>query len=189
MEADWEVEIGGDAPVIDACWEGFVDLRTDPSRIAEIGEGLHLPGLAEALVRLNAISSPVWTSKCDVWKVAECDPDQLDAEEGNHSCAVAAYIDLLPRSDQQWTFPAMAERACKYLCSALAAIPLRNCRADFVVRRAFITPTVTDLGITAYLTACGSSESNARWQLAAAVSAMVGVITRPQRPGPELKVQ
>ena len=30
MEADWEVEIGGGAPVIDACWDGYVDLRFNP---------------------------------------------------------------------------------------------------------------------------------------------------------------
>src|SRR5205085_1678083 len=127
----------------------------------------------------NAISSPVWTSKCDVWMVNEFDPDELDAERGSESCAVAAYIDLLPRSDQQWTFPPMAERSCKYLCAALGEIPLRNCRADFVVRRAFITPDLRDLGITAYLTACGPSQSNAFQQLSAAISAMVEAITPP----------
>jgi hypothetical protein len=31
LEADWEFEVGGDAPVIDALWPGFVDLRL-PSR-------------------------------------------------------------------------------------------------------------------------------------------------------------
>ena len=34
MEADWELEIGGDAPVIEAHWTGFVDLRADPSEPA-----------------------------------------------------------------------------------------------------------------------------------------------------------
>ena len=27
MEADWEFEVGGEAPVIEASWEGFIDLR------------------------------------------------------------------------------------------------------------------------------------------------------------------
>ena len=30
MEADWEFEVGGDAPVIEALWAGFVDLRSQP---------------------------------------------------------------------------------------------------------------------------------------------------------------
>ena len=178
MEADWEVEIGDGAPVIDACWEGFVDLRIDSSRSGEISEAAQLPGLAGALVRLNAISSPVWTSKCDVWRVAEFDPDELDAEKGSDFYAVAAYIDLLPRRDQQWTSPAMAQHSCEYLCTVLGEIPLRNCRADFIVRRAFITPAITDLGITAYLTACSSSESQALLHLSTALSAMADAITR-----------
>jgi len=67
MEADWEVEIGGGAPIIDACWDGLVHLQTAPERAAELPEAADLPRLAEALVRLNAPRSPVWTSKCDVW--------------------------------------------------------------------------------------------------------------------------
>ena len=38
MEADWEIEIGGDAPVIEAHWFGFVDLRIEPSRANELPE-------------------------------------------------------------------------------------------------------------------------------------------------------
>ncbi len=32
MEADWEFEVGGDAPVIEAHWPGFVDLRQNPEQ-------------------------------------------------------------------------------------------------------------------------------------------------------------
>ena len=46
MEADWEVEIGGDAPVIDACWEGFVDLRRAPERAGAVAGSAELPALA-----------------------------------------------------------------------------------------------------------------------------------------------
>ena len=38
MEADYEVEAGGEAPVIEALWPGFVDLRLQPERIGEIQE-------------------------------------------------------------------------------------------------------------------------------------------------------
>src|SRR4051812_38986462 len=53
MEADWEFEIGGDAPVIEANWKGFVDLCAHPERVSELTECGELPALAEALVRLN----------------------------------------------------------------------------------------------------------------------------------------
>lgn len=172
MEADWEIELGGDAPVIDACWPGFVDLRQFPNRIAELPELSQLPALSATLLRLNDVhSSPVWTSKCDVWPVADFDSIELDATPEAARYAVACYIDLLPRSDQQWTLPEMAVAACETFCARLHSVPLTRCRADFIVRRAFITPDLQDLGITAYLTACGAGERAAFAQLAAALAA------------------
>jgi hypothetical protein len=38
MEADWEVEIGGGAAVIEAEWPGWIDLRKQPERASEIAE-------------------------------------------------------------------------------------------------------------------------------------------------------
>jgi len=178
MEADWEMEIGGESPVIDGCWEGFVDLRSDASRVAEISEGSQLPGLAPALNRLNGPLSGVWTSKCDVWNVEEFDPCELDADEGSVACAMAAYIDMLPRSGRHWASPPLAERCCRQMCTALRSIQLRKCRADFVVRRAFITPDRPGLGITLYVTACGSSRSDALGMLSAALPEVVEVIAR-----------
>jgi hypothetical protein len=70
MEADWEFEVGGDAtvpeaPIIDACWSGFVDLQSAPERARLLPEASQFPALADALVKLNGVGSPVWTSKCD----------------------------------------------------------------------------------------------------------------------------
>ena len=113
MEADWEVEIGGDAPVIDACWDGFVDLRLDPrtdssplpdtylKRAQGLAESANLPGLSEALVQLNGLHSPAWTSKCDVWPIldtADIDADELDAPQEDATFAWACYIDLVPHN-------------------------------------------------------------------------------------------
>src|SRR5208337_4431139 len=98
MEADWEFEVGGNAPVIETHWPGFVDLRQNPERARQLPEAAQLPGLAEVLAKLNAVDSPVWTSKCDVWphlEPDEFDPDELDAPPGC-SYAMGCYIDLLP---------------------------------------------------------------------------------------------
>jgi hypothetical protein len=51
----------------------------------------------------------------------------------------AVSLTCLPKSDQQWVLPEMAEKACKRICGLLNAVPLRCCRADLVIRRAFIT--------------------------------------------------
>ena len=178
MEADWEFEVGGNAPVIETHWPGFVDLRQNPERARQLPEAAQLPGLAEVLAKLNAVDSPVWTSKCDVWphlEPDEFDPDELDAPPG---CAYAmgCYIDLLHRNDQQWFVPDMAAAACKHACSLLRAVPLRCCRADLIIRRAFITPELMSLGITAYLTSCGESEGEATVALQAALAAFAGAL-------------
>jgi hypothetical protein len=187
MEADWEFEIGGDAPVIEAVWPGFVDLRQSPERAWQLPEAAQLPALAEALTKLNAASSPVWTSKCDLWTVvdsAEFDADELDAPHECAAHAIGCYIDLLPccgrpRNASQWETPAMAAAACKQVCGLLRAVPLRCCRVDLIIRRAILNsnPTgLTDLGITAYLTACGPSLAEAAQAIQAALAAFARVL-------------
>lgn len=177
MEADWEFEVGGDAPVIESCWEGFVDLRRDPERAGQLPEAAELPVLAEALARLNSANSEVWTSKCDVWPIvdfSEFDPDELDAPPGFATRAVACYIDLLPRNNRQWETTDLAAAACKLACSRLNGCKLRCSRLDLIIRRAFIAADRMDLGITAYLTACGASEGEAVQTLQAALVAFGG---------------
>jgi hypothetical protein len=179
MEADWEVEVGGGAAVIEALWAGFVDLRREPERIGEIAEAAAFPALVETLVRLNSDASAVWTSKCDFWPVLEPDAfdrDELDAPAGCAAHAMGCYIDLLPKSGRQWTYPARAVTACRQMCILLGAVPLRCCRVDLVVRRALATPDLMGLGITAYLTACGESEAEAARTLWAALTAFADVL-------------
>lgn len=176
MEADWEFEIGWDAPVIDAAWAGLIDLRSEPARVHEIAETAQLPGLADALRRLNVPGSPVWTAKCDVWEPAEFDPNEMEADPASTKEAIACYLDLLPRSDQQWNSPEASGKWCDRRVQILRTIPAPNCRADLVIRRAWITPEVHDLGVTAYLTACGSDRASARQALTAALAAFVDAV-------------
>lgn len=175
MEADWEVEIGGDAPVIDACWDGFVDLRQSPSEVFRFSEAQQLIVLAEVLKTLNAPNSPVWTSKCDVWQVGpgDFDIDELDADPSSADFALACYIDLLPSSDGQWSDPAQAVASCQRLCSGLKQVALGNCRTDLIVRQARITPETWSHGITAYFTACGPTIAQATGHLSVALRTFV----------------
>lgn len=177
METDWEFEVGGDAPVIDANWAGLVDLRQHPERVRELAEAADSPELATALQELNTPLSPVWTSKCDTWPIAEpnkVDPDELDADALSATHAVGCYIDLLPRNGEQWPTPLLAADWCKDFCARLRAVRLRCCRVDLVVRRAVIAPDVVDFGVTAYLTACGLSPDEASRTLDAALLAFAG---------------
>ncbi|MGD0800345.1 MAG: hypothetical protein ABR906_03415 [Terracidiphilus sp.] len=179
MEADWEFEVGGSAPVIEAYWAGFVDLRGQPDRAWDFPECAQLPALAGALARMNDAASPVWTAKCDFWphlETDEFDPDELDAQPGCAVHVMGCYIDLLPKSAQQWSQPEMASAACKCVCGLLHAVPLRCCRVDLVIRRASIVPEWMELGITAYLISCGESQAEAALRLQAALAALTGAL-------------
>ena len=92
----------------------------DPHRAGELTEAWQLPGLADALGRMNATNSSVWTSKTDVFDPGPIDPDELDAtrEEARH--AIACYVDLLRRSDQQWDSPSKAEQFLQDVVRAIA---------------------------------------------------------------------
>ena len=167
MEADWEVEIGGNAPVIDACWEGFVDLRLAPERASLLPEARELPALADVLIQLNSPRSPIWTAKCDLWRPGELDLDEHDAQPGEGDCALACYLDLLPRTEQQWPALEQVVEASRTICGLIQRAPLRCCRADLIVRRAHLAPDRQDLGITAYVSACGPTPGDARTTLEA----------------------
>jgi len=182
MEADWEVEIGGEAPVIDALWPGFVDLRHSPERVSELQESAQFPALAAVLVRLNADGSRVWTSKCDVWQVNEFDPDELDAPCESALHATACYIELLPENEEQWPTPVAATEWCGKLCTRLHAVPLRCARVDFIVRQAIASEEGAALGVTAYLTASGPTEAAAARVLAAALAALADSILPVELP-------
>ena len=184
MEADWEFEVGGDAPVIEAQWAGFVDLQRHPERAVDLPEAAQFPALAAALAQLNAADSSVWTSKCDYWphlEAGEFDPDELDAPPGCTDHPMGCFIDLLPKSDQQWALPAIVEKTCKRICGLLNAVPLRCCRADLVIRRAFISPDLMELGVTAYLTSCGESPAAAAKTLETALAAFTDALGPARR--------
>ena len=175
MEADWEFELGQDAPVIEAYWSGFVDLRAHPERALELSECGELPALADALVKLNSMSSPVWTSKADVFTPEHVDPDEMTSFAEDATCAIACYVDLLMSGDHTWNLPFEAERDCKSLCSRLRADSLGNCRVDIVIRRALVVDT-NNLGATVYVTACGSSMEKAKTRLGECLNAFTSVL-------------
>ena len=183
MEADWEFEVGADAatglaaPVIEAHWPGFVDLRLAPENAWDLPETIQFPALGEAIGKLNSADSAVWTSKCDIWEHLEpdeFDPDELDATPGCAAHAMGCYIDLLPKKN--WPSPDMAATDCKRVCSLLRAVPLRCCRADLVIRRAFITPELMELGVTVYITSCGESLAEASGTFQTALTVFTDVL-------------
>jgi hypothetical protein len=150
MEADWEVEIGGGAPVIEALWPGFIDLRSNRAGGGEMGvliaEAAAFAPLGNLLWALNGRESPVWTSKCDVW---EPEPASL-----------AIYIDMLPREGIVFAGLQQAEEFCREYIARLETCAPEvcgpGCRIDLVIRQA-IAGEAEGLGITAYLSATAAA--------------------------------
>jgi hypothetical protein len=190
MEADWEVEMGGDAPVIDGHWGGYVDLRRWPERASELAEAVAVPALTEALVRLNGCDSPVWTSKCDVWKDQAFDADELDAPGDSALRAIACYVDLLPDGDGDWPTIELALTWCRAICGRVRSQAARCCRADLVIRRAWLTPDSERFGVTTYITACGATDADALGSLTSALEVIVEAVVRSSTPaGSDSKLQ
>jgi hypothetical protein len=179
MEVDWEFEIGGAAPVIEAWWPGFVDLRQSPASVVAIPEAVELPALGDVLVRLNAACSPVWTSKCGLWTNDDAerfDADEFDAPPGGTAHTHGCYVDLLPRREEQWPSADALGAVCKFWSAGLRGLPLRSCRVDLIIRQAFTPPERMHLAVTAYLTGCGSTAFEALAALEAALPPFAGVL-------------
>jgi hypothetical protein len=183
LEADWEVEIGGSAPIIEAHWPGFIDLHAEPQRITEIAEATKFPPLADLLFFLNSAGSPVWTSKCDIW---EPEPS-----------ALACYVDLLPRRGGLFADWEQAEAFCRVLINRITPrfVPAgelqpgrhpilvgsdsSNSAANLtlVVRRA-VTEHSDGFGVTAYFSADADCSPNTATAIAAAMVAFSNALAK-----------
>ena len=156
MDIDWEVEIGGGAPVIEADWPGFVDLCRDPNLIHKIDEAAAFPPLAPLLLALNAADSPLWTAKCDLW---EPEPS-----------ALAIYIDIFPRQGRVFPQWQQAEAFCREYIARLTSVTLTNSGDEsavtLVVRQA-IVGSLEGFAVTAYLSAKSNTTADAATALAA----------------------
>lgn len=185
MEADWEFEVGGGAPVIEAGWPGFVDLRRCPQRITEIQEAVAFPALAALLQTLNGADSPLWTAKCDLWEPRAQERAEELAETAP-SAALACYVDLLPLAGEVFAQLRQAEAICRGWVARLEATPLpecsRDCRVDLVIRQA-VAGYAEGFGVTAYLSAEGTDQAAAAAALTAMLVAFADAI--PGRAAPE----
>ncbi len=176
MEADWEVEMGPDTPVIYTLWDGWVDLRAAPELIGRITEAKDFPSLADALLRLNAPESGLWTAKCDLWMADEGDPDEMEATEAEVAFGLACYIDVLPRDELVFPHLNAAEVWVRGVVDRLRRVPCRCCRADLVIRQA-LAGQMDGVGVTAYVAGCGAEERSAAIVLGDALGVLVQAMT------------
>ena len=177
MDADWEFEVGGGAPVIDARWPGFVDLHLYPERVREIMEAAAFPPLAALLLALNGPKSPFWTSKCDFWQShALTDPTP-------GAVSFACYVDLLPVVGEVFQQPKEAESFCRALVARLEPHSVADCAVELVIRSA-VAGAIEGFGVTAYMSAEAGGPQAAAQALTAALDffgEVIATLPSPER--------
>jgi len=194
MEADWEIEVGGATPIIDALWTGFIDLRRQPERVGEIAEAASFPALSRLLLCLNGVRSPLWTSKCDLWEPDAAELAIGGAVADGPRAGLACYIDMLPHEGMVFAHWQQAEAFCREWVTKLAmkspaqgstslgALPEN--RVDLIVREA-IAGEAEEFGITAYIGATGQDKTAATEALAIALADFADAIPTDAPPAKE----
>lgn len=182
MEADWEIEIGGGAPVVEPYWQGFMNLRCTPEAAEVLPEVSVLPGLARVLAALNAADSPVWTAKCDVWEMDGFDPHELDAADETERVGISCYVDLLPSESLKWSIHDDTVNWCKQVCLRLQQVELRSCRVELVVRAAELGNGQKAFAVTAYGSAVGEDGMRARRRLVEALTVLSDTLREMNAP-------
>src|SRR5271163_4489815 len=110
MLSEWSAECSADDPVLVVPWSDpsdstgnrrFIDLRENPYDLDHLPEAEHYPPLMHALRALNATRSPVFTAKCDAWRLSDEELEalrlNLDLEAEETPAGFSSYIDLLWR--------------------------------------------------------------------------------------------
>jgi hypothetical protein len=183
MQADYSVELGGDAAALEIPWRSadgaarYFDLHARPELLLEIDEARRFRELGEFLAVVNAPGSPLASAKCDVWATRE-----LNAEEAIFGAPLklASYVDLVFTGEQRFSFPAHEDFA-RALCALLNKAPEMPSAAEFVIRRCYFhqdvapPPSATNPSeetsavdsqagycLTFYLSGYGDEETDAR---------------------------
>jgi hypothetical protein len=188
MLAEWSVECSSEDPVLVVPWndpEGtaaFVDLRANPYDFDAISEAEQYPPLMQALRALNAARSPVFTAKCDAWRVGGDELIQLqidlDADSAEAPCGFASYVDVVARERALYTSFHQHEQLLRRLARLAAAVEHTSAAMDCVVRPALVDLEGPQQGyaISVYVKALGADEEAASREWALALDAVVALL-------------
>lgn len=163
MEADWSVEVGPDLPMIVVPWEGFVDLRRDPSLAFGLSEAANAPTLTQSLIRLNQENSLIFTSKCDLWLLSadEIDPLEFDAKNVDAREGIACYIDIIARRHSLFASFTAHETWVRSATNKMRGVRMPQTHADLVIRPSTVNER-DGYALTLYVASCGATEDAAQ---------------------------
>jgi hypothetical protein len=178
MLAEWTAECAADAPTLVVPWSDaesglrFVDLRSDPYALAEIGEAELFPELGRALRSLNAQRSPLLTAKCDAWELkrpehaAELDALalELDLDTADAACSFACYIDCLWRDRALFASAHQQQLVLDRITRRMERLRYPQCAVACVLRPALLdlAGTLEGYAFTLYLRSVADTPDTAR---------------------------
>lgn len=142
MQADFSVELGGDAPALEIPWRSddpcvrYYDLKKDPELVQKIPEAVAYPELGAFLSRINAAEFPLATAKCDAWLSSEIAPE----EEIFGDRKFVSYVDLVFVDESERCSFAKHQAFAKELCRLLGQAPEIAATVELVIRHCYYHP-------------------------------------------------
>lgn len=139
MQADFSVELGGDAPALEIPWRSddpqarYYDLKKHPDLVQKIPEAVSYPELGSLLSRINATGFPLATAKCDAWTSSEVAPE----EEIFGDRKFVSYIDLIFVDERDRCSFEKHEAFAKELCRLLGYAPEIAATVELVIRHCY----------------------------------------------------
>ena len=139
MQADFSVELGGDAPALEIPWNSndpnvrYYDVKNHPELVQQIPEAVAYPELGSFLSRINAPGFPLASAKCDVWLSREVAPE----EEIFGDRKFVSYIDLVFVDEADRCSLEKHEAFAKELCRLLGHAPEIAATVELVIRHCY----------------------------------------------------
>jgi hypothetical protein len=171
VQADYEIELGPDAPALEIPWRSpdgqtrYFDLRARPELLLEISEAASNPELARFLSLVNSPRSHFQSAKCDSWL-----SDEISEAEEIYEAKwkFASYVDLFFSDPAAQMDLQIYRTTSSKLAQLLGKAPDISAAAEFMVRRCYFHRSDdTDLSddgfcFTFYLSGYGDDEDQAR---------------------------
>ncbi len=191
MRGEWSAQCGADDPVLVVPWSDpddptggchFVDLRENPYDLDLIPEAELHPALMQALRALNGGRSPVFTAKCDAWKMdaEELLALQLELElpPSEAPCGFMSYLDVLWRERALFVSLHHQQQRLDRLIRLLEPLHQPYAVAECVLRPALVDLAGPQEGfaVTVYVKALGMDVAEAYAHWSAALEAVVSTV-------------
>jgi hypothetical protein len=191
MLADYSVELASDDPALEMPWISddpsirYYDLKNHPQLLQEIPEASAHPALAAFLGRINAQEFPLATAKCDAGPSREILPEE---EIFGCACKFVSYVDLVFTDQARRLAFEAHEELAQQLCKLLEHAPEIAASVEFAIRRCYYHQERnaggdSDSGfyLTAYVSAFGDSEKEARKQWTIALELLKNSLVQASR--------